>query len=251
MKRIVFLGTGSAISNHEHENSHLVIQIDQRVILVDCVGNPIVRLRQAGIDPLQVGEVVVTHFHPDHVSALPLFLMDLWLMGRKKPLIIYGLTSTVEKIQKMMALYDWDRWPEFFDVVFKEIPEEENYLVFDEDDLRMITTPVKHLIPTIGLRVEIKENKKVFVYSSDTEYCPQMIALAQNADVLVHEATGESVGHTSSEQCGQIAHEANVRHLYLTHYPPESNFSKLEEKAKSHFQGSVTAAQDLMEIRLD
>jgi len=112
MPKITFLGTASAVPNADHQNTHLVIEGGEQVVLVDCPGNPFVRLNQAEIDPLSITDLILTHFHPDHVSGLPLLFMDLWLMKRKAPLAIYGLASVLDKCKKMMELYDWEDWEE-------------------------------------------------------------------------------------------------------------------------------------------
>ena len=62
--------------------------------------------------------MILTHFHPDHVSGLPSLLLDMWLMGRKDPLTIYGLAYTLERMEKLMEAYDWASWPGFFPVEF-------------------------------------------------------------------------------------------------------------------------------------
>jgi hypothetical protein len=48
--------------------------------------------------------------------------MDMWLMGRKKPLNIYGLHYTLDRVEGMMGFYNWSEWPEFFPVVFYRLP---------------------------------------------------------------------------------------------------------------------------------
>jgi len=50
---------------------------------------------------------VVTHFHPDHVSGIPLFLMDMWLRGRKNPLQIYGLPHAIDRLENLMDAFLW------------------------------------------------------------------------------------------------------------------------------------------------
>lgn len=248
MDRIVILGTANAVSDETHENSHLVLQSDDRIILVDCPGNPIVRIQKSGIDPLCITDLILTHFHPDHVAGLPLFLMDLWLMGRKDPLIIYGLEHTIGRAEKMMQLFEWNRWPDFFPVKFKLVNETPNFLLIEDQSIKISSSPVKHLIPTIGIRVLFKNTNKIFVYTSDTEPCQEVLDLAHSADILLHESAGESVGHSSPEQCGLSAEKAEVEQLYLTHYRTTIEPEKLQMAAKSTFSGQVIVARDLMEI---
>jgi ribonuclease Z len=104
------------------------------------------------------------------------------------------------------------------------------------------------MIPNIGLRIEFLQ-KKVVAYSSDTEPCPAVIQLAQGAEVLIHEAAGNSPGHTSPAQAGEIAQEANVKSLYLIHYPArEARSESLIAEAASTFDGQVVLAEDFMKL---
>ncbi|HTX78902.1 MAG TPA: MBL fold metallo-hydrolase [Longilinea sp.] len=248
MGQITILGSAYALSGLHMENTYLAVQEGERTVLVDCVGNPIVRLQQAGIDPLQITEMILTHFHPDHVSGVPLLLMGLWLMGRKTRLKIYGLKETIRRTNAMMDLYEWQRWPEFFPVEFHSFSEKEAILLFDTPEMKVTGSPVKHLVPTLGLRFDFKSSGKSAAYSCDTEPCPEVIRLAEGADVLLHEASGESKGHTSPQQAGEVASKAGVKRLFLIHYPPEERREAMLEEAQSTFSGPVEVARDLAEI---
>jgi len=244
MTKIVILGSSNAVADGEHENTHLVIAGRERTVLVDCPGNPILRLERAGVDFNAVTDLLVTHFHPDHVSGVPLFLMDMWLRERHRPLEIFGLADTLDRLEKMMDLYGWDTWPDFYPVSFKRLPAAEMSLVLDCPDFKIFSSPVQHLIPTIGLRVEFP-NEKVFAYSCDTEPCEQVVRLAAGADVLVHEASGATLGHSSAAQAGEIAARAEAAHLFLIHYPTGSyRNSDLVAEAQTGYRGQVSLAED-------
>jgi ribonuclease Z len=244
MAKVVILGSSNAVSDGEHENTHLVIAGRERVVLVDCPANPILRLEGLGVEFNAVTDLIITHFHPDHVSGVPLFLMDMWLLGRTRPLAIYGLHHAIDRMETMLGLYNWDKWPGFFPVSFTRLPTTEMIPVLDCPDFKIFCSPVHHLIPTIGLRVEFP-NKKVFAYSCDTEPCEQVTQLAAGADVLIHEATGLYRGHSSAAQAGEIALKAEVAHLYLIHYPNGPyRTSDLIAEARSHYPGQVSLAED-------
>jgi ribonuclease Z len=252
MAKLIVLGSSNAIPTRDHENTHMAILSRSRTVLVDCAGNPVVRLEQAGIDPISLTDVILTHFHPDHVSGVPLLLMDLWLMGRHKPLNVYGLHYTIDRIETMMGLYGWSEWPNFFVVNFCRVPADEMALVLDVEDMRVYSSPVKHFLPNIGLRIELKAEKKSLVYSCDTEPCEQVERLAAGADILLHEASGSSAGHSSAAQAADIARRAEVGALYLIHYPTGRYATgDLVAEAGTRFQGGVHLATDLMEIDLE
>ncbi len=50
MAKLVILGSSNAIPSENHENTHMALLGDTRIVLIDCVSNPILRLRQAGLE---------------------------------------------------------------------------------------------------------------------------------------------------------------------------------------------------------
>ena len=249
MPNVIILGSSNAIPTASAENSHFVVVGEERMVLVDTASNPILRLEQAGLELNGLTDIILTHFHPDHVSGLPLLLMDLWLMGRQQPLNIYGLHHTIDRVEQLMDLYNWADWPDFFPVVFFRLPASELTLLLDCPDFKITASPVHHLIPTIGLRIEFKISGKVLAYSCDTEPCDEVVRLSEGADVLIHEAAGESVGHSSAGQAGRIAATAEVGELYLIHYAT-GKFSSgdLVKTAGESFQGKILLAKDFMTL---
>lgn len=248
MATITFLGTANALPDKDHESAHLLVEADERVILIDCAGNPVVRLDQAGRDPLLITDIILTHFHPDHVAGLPLLLLDLLIMGRKTPLDIYGLDDVIDRVVKMLDLFGWQDWGDFFPVIFHRLPEQEKLFILDSDSVKVWTSPVCHLILTIGMRMQFAGGS--LCYSSDTAPCDSLVHLAEGVDILIHEATGEGEGHTSPEQAGEIANKAGAGKLILIHYPTKVDLDLWVRKAKSQFSGEVIAARDWMNITI-
>jgi ribonuclease Z len=249
MSRIIFLGTASAVPNINHHNAHFVLESGQRLVLVDCSGNPVVRLEEAGIDPLQLTDIILTHFHPDHVNGLPLLLMDLWLMGRKAPLTIHGLAEDMEKAKQMMDLFNWKKWTTFYPVEFHALDSAEMTTVLEDEDLSILASPVCHMIPAIGLRMNLPEG--IVSYSTDTGPCETVVRLAQGANVLIHEAAGAAEGHSSAAEAGEEAAKAEVETLVLIHYPPEADAETLAKEAGEVFEGDILLAEDLMILELN
>jgi len=249
MSKLIILGSSNAIPSKESENTHMVVVGAGRMLLVDCASNPVLRLEHVGLDFNDLTDIIITHFHPDHVSGLPLLLMDMWLMGRRKPLNIFGLHHTLDRVEDLMSFYSWDEWPDFFPVAFVRLPAQEMSTIIDCPDFKILSSPVRHLIPAIGLRIEFAGPGKVLAYSGDTEPCEQVVRLAAGADVLIHESTGASIGHSSASQAGEIATRAEVGALYLIHYPT-GRFAEgnLVKQAASRFKGTVSLARDFMTL---
>lgn len=97
------------------------------------------------------------------------------------------------------------------------------------------------------------------VYSGDTRPSENVRGLAEDADLLIHDATfgsdlaeeAEVAGHSTTEEAAEIAKEAGVDRLVLTHPSPRySDASVLEEEAKEIFPDTVSA-EDLMEVEVE
>ena len=102
---------------------------------------------------------------------------------------------------------------------------------------------------------------KVVAVFGDTKACPQAVCAAQNANVLVHEATfaaddeetAERVFHSTVSNAAKLALQANVKQLYLTHisarYTEEEQRPMLERQAQTIFPASkVVGDFDVFDI---
>ena len=121
MSKLIFLGTSNALPSEEHENTHMVLVGEKRTVLIDCPNSPLQRFQNADVNYKALSDLILTHFHPDHVSGVPQLLMSLWLMGRHEPMDIYGLAHTLDRIENLMGLYNASKWPGFFPLFFHRL----------------------------------------------------------------------------------------------------------------------------------
>lgn len=242
------LGTSGAVPDAQRDYVSLVVEDAGRLILIEAGGSPLHRLCRAGLDPMRLEGVFLSHRHPDHLSGLPGLLMGLWLRRRDRPLWIAGPADALERARALLELFEWRSWGGMFPVDWRPIPTEPGAPVEVEagGSLRLIAAPVVHSVPTLGLRIERPTG--VAAYSADTEPCPAVARLARNADVLIHEATGDYPGHTSPEAAGRIAREAGARRLILVHVPPEVDGEEWTARARRFFDGPVEIGRDGMRI---
>jgi len=244
MPKLIILGTATNIPDENHENTHMVVVTDNRMILIDGPGNPYSRLKQADLDVDRLSDIVMTHFHPDHVGGIPLLLMALGLSGRMEPINIYANDHCMQMMKRLLIDFEWENWHSY-EVNFHILPEEELVLAIEDEDLELFTSPVKHFIPALGLRINFKDSGKVLAYSGDTSLTKSLAGLADQADVLIHEAAGESAGHCSARQAGTVAHSGGVGQLILVHYPVgEFDYQQLVREAGQTFSGPVRMAED-------
>ena len=106
-----------------------------------------------------------------------------------------------------------------------------------DDNITVTATLVSHydVYPAFGFRFDLKKSGVSVTFSGDTTKSDNLIALAKDTDILVHEAQfslddayyGNRFppnylvnSHTSAEQVGEVAAAANAKHVVLSHYSP-------------------------------
>ncbi len=253
MPQVILLGTGAALSDEYREHTYMVVTGAKSSILIDCGGSPIGRLIKAGVSLDSIEHLILTHHHPDHIYGLSVFLLDLWLTGRKKPLHIYGLAETLRAARAMMHAFEWERWFKFgfFPVEFQRISKTSRRPIFETPDFAVSVTMTKHLLPTVATRILSKATGKVIVYSSDTEACDAVTEFARGADILLHESTSVTEaheGHSCALQVGVEAQCAGVKKLVLVHLPPYADVKKIHATAKRNFKGPVVVGKDYQRL---
>jgi ribonuclease Z len=105
----------------------------------------------------------------------------------------------------------------------------------------------------IGDVSEIKKGVKI-VYSGDTRRCDNIVRLAKDADILIHDTTfADEVDdkmHTGAKDAAEIARLAGVKKLVLTHFSRRYlDTAEIEKEARKVFPESV-AAKDFMRLEL-
>ncbi len=108
-----------------------------------------------------------------------------------------------------------------------------------------VTLPDGRVVSPEGLTGPMRPGRKI-VFSGDTAYTPDLVALAQNADLLIHEATyanadaplAERAAHSTTGIAAQVAGEANARRLFLTHFS-----ARYDSETGPHIAGLVSEAR--------
>jgi ribonuclease Z len=245
MARLTILGSAAAVPDEHHNNTYMLLRGTQDHILIDCAGCPLQTLQRAKVDLGQLEYLVVTHRHPDHIYGVPALVLGLWLRGRARPLKVYGEQQSLATISALLEIFRSEEWPLLFPLVYYEVAFKPDQLVLETSEFRITSSPSKHLVPTLALRIHSKQSGGTLVYSSDTEPCQGVVDLARGADILLHEATGQQIGHSSAAQAGEVARMSGVRELILIHLPVISEDPEdWGRQAQGTFDGPVHIAQD-------
>jgi ribonuclease BN (tRNA processing enzyme) len=141
-------------------------------------------------------------------------------------------------------------------------PRTAPFPVMSDDNVTVTATLVSHydVYPAFAFRFDLKKLGKSVTFSGDTTKSDNVIALAKDTDILVHEAQfslddayyGNRFppnylvkSHTSAEQVGEVAAAANAKHVVLSHYEPtDLPDSQWFEAIGKNYSGKVTVARD-------
>jgi ribonuclease Z len=246
MFRMSLLGVGTGVPDPDRENTHMVWESPEGLLLIDAGGSTYQRLLRAGLDPLALRGVFLTHSHADHINGLPVLLFQLALMRFQGPLPIYGNAPTLDLARRVVEAFEL----EDYQVAVDWIPVVAGQAVpLDVTSYRLTTAETRHSRPCLALRFEDSTSGRALVYSADTEPCDAVQALAQGAAVLIHEATTPEpfAGHTSPRQAGQVAARARAERLVLVHFSPRWTMSAaqaIEEVRAGGFVGDAEIGRE-------
>lgn len=193
--------------------------------------------------PLQdVDAIVLSHRHGDHYLDLyPLFLW--WRYGGLDlpPMPLFAPPGLIEHASGIE-----DELREAFDLTEVELGDDVGVGPF-----RVRTAPMRHPVPTLGMRFEA--DGAAVAYSADSGPDDALVDLARGADVFLCEATwpAEEVGppmHLSGTEAGEHATKADVGRLLLTHVRRTDYRPRVLEEASAAYAGPVEVAEAGMRV---
>ncbi len=238
MPYLHLLGTGAAMSDPHRTVTMLAVEDENHVYLIDCGGDAVQRMLALGIPLEKLRGVIVTHEHPDHVTAFPLLMEKLWLSGRSEKLPVYGIAPAIETARRLLDTFDTSGWEGMPEVEWREVAHAPGAEVLSSGPWRITATPGTHAVPVVGLRIEYSVqgaavsatadaggDTRAVAYSCDTELSERIIDLSRGASILVHEATGHAPVHSSVEDAATAGARAGAERVILCHLPPKAQLT--------------------------
>jgi ribonuclease Z len=248
----VILGSGGALETAHRDNTSLAFDLGNRGVLVDCPGSVYLKLLRAGIDPLHLAAVVVTHTHPDHVYGFPSLVHNIWMVHRERPvgpLPVFAPAEEIGKLRNLLGIFDLDRRAAFLE--YHSLPVEPGAQFFAHGGHRLSSHPVDHGPPAYAVRWDTGGGRRV-LYSTDTRPVDALAQFGRGADFFLHEATYASVdeglahqsGHSTSAQAGRVAAMAGAKRLLLVHLVDYAVPEQWVADAATTFAGPVEIPED-------
>jgi ribonuclease Z len=154
---VQFLGTGSALPTAKHHPTSQYIFCQNRHFLMDCGEATQIQLRIRGIKIQKIDAIFISHLHGDHYFGLVGLLSSMHLLGREKPITIYG-PPMLEEIVRLQLEIAGARMQ--YDLNFHSIEDDFEGLVFEDNVMEVQTFLLKHKVPTHGFIFREKEKER-------------------------------------------------------------------------------------------
>lgn len=239
--KIHFLGTNGWYTTTTGNTPCILIDSKENYVIFDA-GNGIYKIDRY-LNEKKPISLFISHFHLDHVSGLHSVVTD-----SKFPFLLNIYVAKGRK-KDFNLLANPPFTPPKTTIKLYELDEGENNIGFPVDVFKMRHAYVNH-----GYRVSLED--KIVSYSGDSGICPNSKALSVNADFLIHECSyikapeNETWGHVDPYLAANLAKEAKVKKLILTHFDA-SLYTDLEKRkwaedeARKIFPNTQAAVDDL------
>ncbi|MFA6475245.1 MAG: ribonuclease Z [Patescibacteria group bacterium] len=237
--RLTILGCGRFNITANYNSTGNLIETERVNILVDFGRGCLYSLTKLGKQVGDIDAICISHLHPDHIADLLTFFQIFFNTCADKPLIIVGPVGIQQWFKTMV------------DLVLEPVPTkitiyEQPLTAIEIGDVTVTTAVMKHNVPATAFRFEQAGHS--VVYSGDTGMNENIVSLARQTDVLLLECSNQpgqiSAQHLNPEQCSDIATQAKVKQLVLTHYGYDLT------KTNMPFNGTLVIAKELMTIDL-
>ena len=278
--RVIACGTGMPTTRAAQAAACFLVELGNGdKFLFDIGSGSAERISSLQIPYDFLDKVFIGHLHADHFGSLAELFIGGALMGRQKPLRVWGPSGpttelgTAYAVQKMKEMYTWDLAGRVGLVDFRgysiEVDEfdykAENAVIYENNGVTIRSFPAIHSLDG-PVSFTLEWNGLKFVFGSDTYPNKWFVEYAKDADLVVHECfvavpdlvskmrfTPEQalmVGtqiHTAPEAFGKVMQEIKPRMAVAYHFFKDFDTTAgVNDRIRTTYDGPLSLAEDFM-----
>jgi ribonuclease Z len=156
---ITILGSGAAIPTLKRNPSAHLLNINERLFLIDCAEGTQLQIRKYKIHFQRIGHIFISHLHGDHFYGLIGLLTSFHLLGRKEELHLYGHPMLKDIIDTQLEASGTTL---IYQLIFHPLICKKKTRIFQNENVIVHAFPVEHSVPACGfLFTEKNNNRKI------------------------------------------------------------------------------------------
>lgn len=280
------IGTAAPLPSTRSQSCTAVIANGQ-ILVFDVGDGAVAQMEKMNLPVDKISQVFISHFHSDHYVELPYLVNRTWLRGRTSKLDVHGppgITQVLDATKQFLELENRHRENHHGKDIMNSsvagtiahvinVKDNGEMIVYQEHGITVTAFDVGHepVSPDYGFVIEY--NGKKLVLSGDTAKNQNVIDHSNSADLLIHEAmlmdlisemseVNKEMNHhknakilmdikdyhASPIEAAEVAAEAQVSKLVLTHLAPTPDRKVLERMYKKGmsdiYNGPIVLAND-------
>ncbi len=176
---IKILGCGSAKPTLKHNPSAQVVNLRDKLSLIDCGEGTQLQMQRFGVKMMAIRNVFLSHLHGDHCLGLVGLISSFGLFGRTKDVHVYAHGALEHLLQEQLSLFCHNL---DFNVVFHAVDTEAHTLIYEDRSMEVWTLPLKHTMPCCGYLFKEKQGPRHILRDMTDAYNipPTMLGLIRN-----------------------------------------------------------------------
>jgi ribonuclease Z len=165
--KLTILGCYAATPRTLTNPTSQVLEIKNRLFLIDCGEGTQVQLRKNKLKFSKINHVFISHLHGDHFFGLIGLISTFALLGRTTDLHIYGPKGIKEIIDLQLRLSNsWTNYKLFF----HELESKESQIIYEDSKVLVKTIPLKHRVYTNGFLFQEKIGERRLDFNAVQDY---------------------------------------------------------------------------------
>lgn len=145
------LGCGSALPTMKHVPSAQVLNIREKLFMIDCGEGAQLEFRRARLHFGRLSHIFISHLHGDHCFGLIGLISTLGLLGRTGDLFIHSVPELEGVLQPQLDFFCQGI---SYKVVFKPFDPLKNEVIYSDRSVKVSTIPLDHRMPCAGFLFE-------------------------------------------------------------------------------------------------
>jgi ribonuclease Z len=278
--RVIACGTGMPTTRAAQAAACFLVELGNGDKFIFDIGSGSAeRISSLQIPYDYLDKIFIGHLHSDHFGSLAEMFIGGALMGRQKPLRIWGPSGptpelgTAYAVEKLKEVYTWDLSGRVGIVDFRGYSMEvnefdyraENAVIYEENGVTIRSFPAIHSLDG-PVSFTLEWNGLKFVFGSDTYPNKWFVDYAKDADIAIHECfvavpdlvakmgfTPEQalqVGtqiHTAPEAFGKVMQEVQPRMAVAYHFFKDfDTTAAVNDRIRTTYDGPLSLAEDFM-----